>query len=60
MLNVDTVEELGRALQRGVYVVASDDVLADYGLTDTEHFDPQDIVDGADGRDDTWRAEGGS
>ena len=60
MLNVDTVEELGRALQRGVYVVASGDVLAEQGLTDTEHLDTQDIVDGADGRDDTWRAEGGS
>ena len=60
MLNVDTVEELGRALQRGVYVVASGDVLAEQGLTDTEHFDTQDIVDGDDGRDDTWRAEGGS
>jgi hypothetical protein len=54
VLNVDTVEELGRALQRGVYVVASGDVLAEQGLTDTEHFDTQDIVDGAD-----WRAEGG-
>ena len=43
-----------------VYVVASGDVLAEQGLTDTEHSTRRDIVDGADGRDDTWRAEGGS
>ena len=59
-LAVDTAEELGRALLSGVYVVASHDVLAEYGLTDTENSDTQDIVDGADWRDDTWRAEGGS
>ena len=59
-LHVDTAEELGRALLSGLYVVASDDVRAAYGLTDTENSDTQDIVDGADWRDDTWRAEGGS
>ena len=59
-LAVDTAEELGRALLSGVSVVASHDVLAEYGLTDTENSDTQDIVDGADWRDDTWRAEGGS
>ena len=34
-LAVDTAEELGRALLTGRYVVASDAVRAEYGLTDT-------------------------
>ena len=58
-LTVDTAEELGRALLTGVYVLASDDVRAAYGLTDTDNTDSQDIVDGSDWRDETWRAEGG-
>ena len=58
-LAVDTAEELGRALLTGRYVVASDAVRAEYGLTDTENSDTQDIVDGSDWRDDAWRAEGG-
>ena len=49
-LAVDTAEELGRALLTGRYVVASDAVRAEYGLTDTENSDPQDIVDGSDTR----------
>ena len=59
VLHVDTAEELGRALVSGLYVVAPDDVRAAYGLTDTDNSDTQDIVDGADWRDDAWRAEGG-
>ena len=51
-LAVDTAEELGRALLTGRYVVASDAVLAEYGLTDTENSDTQDIVDGSD-----WRSQ---
>ena len=58
-LEVDTAEELGRALLSGVYVLASDDVRAAYGLTETTNTDSQDIVDGSDWRDETWRAEGG-
>ena len=58
-LAVDTAEELGRALVTGRYVVASDAVRAEYGLTDTDNSDTQDIVDGSDWRDDAWRAEGG-
>ena len=58
-LAVDTAEELGRALLTGRYVVASDAVRAEYGLTDTDNSDTQDIVDGSDWRDDAWRAEGG-
>ena len=54
-LHVDTAEELGRSLLSGLYVVASDEVRAAYGLTDTENSDTQDIVDGSD-----WRAEGGN
>ena len=58
-LAVDTAEELGRALLTGRYVVASDAVRAEYGLTDTENSDTQDTVDESDWRDDAWRAEGG-
>ena len=58
-LAVDTAEELGRALLTGRYVVASDAVRAEYGLTDTENSDTEDIVDGSDWRDAAWRAEGG-
>ena len=58
-LAVDTTEELGRALLTGLYVLASDEVRAEYGLTDTENTDTHDIVDGSDWRDDAWRAEGG-
>ena len=58
-LAVDTAEELGRALLTGRYVVASEAVRAEYGLTDTENSDTQDIVDGSDWRDDAWRAAGG-
>ena len=59
-LGVDTAEELGRALLTGRYVVASDAVRAEYGLTDTDNSDTQDIVDESDWRDDAWRAEGGT
>ena len=59
-LAVDTAEELGRALLTGRYVVASDAVRAEYGLTDTANSDTQDIVDESDWRDDAWRAEGGT
>ena len=38
-LAVDTAEELGRALVTGRYVVASDAVRAEYGLTDTDNSD---------------------
>ena len=58
-LAVDTAEELGRALLTGLYVLASDAVRAEYGLTDTENSDTQDIVDGSEWRDAAWRAEGG-
>ena len=58
-LAVDTAEELGRALMTGLYVLASDEVRAAYGLTDTDNSDTQDIVDGSDWRDARWRAEGG-
>ena len=58
-LAVDTAEELGRALVTGRYVVASDAVRAEYGLTDTDNSDTEDIVDESDWRDDAWRAEGG-
>ena len=57
-LEVDTAEELGRALLTGLYVLASDAVRAAYGLTDTDNSDTQDIVDGSDWRDAAWRAEG--
>ena len=57
-LAVDTAEELGRALLTGRYVVASDAVRAEYGLTDTDNSDTQDIVDESDWRDDAWRAAG--
>ncbi len=59
-LAVDTAEELGRALLTGRYVVASDAVHAEYGLTDTDNSDTADIVDESDWRDDAWRAEGGT
>ena len=58
-LAVDTAEELGRALLTGRYVVASDAVRAEYGLTDTDNSDTEDIVDESDWRDAKWRAEGG-
>ena len=58
-LEVDTAEELGRALLTGLYVLASDEVRAEYGLTDIENSDTHDIVDRSDWRDDAWRAEGG-
>ena len=58
-LAVDTAEELGRALLTGLYVLASDAVRAEYGLTDTDNSDTEDIVDESDWRDDAWRAEGG-
>ena len=35
----------GRALLTGRYVVASDAVRAEYGLTDTDNSDTEDIVD---------------
>ena len=56
---VDTAEELTQVLIPGVYVRASCAVLAECGWTDTENSDPQDIVNAADWRDDTWIAEGG-
>ena len=56
---VDTAEELGRALLTGRYVLASDEVRAEHGLTDTDNSDTEDIVDESDWRDDAWRAEGG-
>ena len=59
-LAVDTAEELGRALLTGRYVVASDAVCAEYGLTDTDNSDTEDIVDESNWRDDAWRAEGGN
>ena len=59
-LAVDTAEELGRALVTGRYVVASDAVRAEYGLTDTDNSDTQEIVDESDWRDDAWRAKGGA
>ena len=34
-------------------------VRAEYGLTDTDNSDTQDIVDESDWRDDAWRAAGG-
>ena len=58
-LAVDTAEKVGRALLTDLYVLASDDARAEYGLTDTENADTPDIVDGSDWRDDAWRAEGG-
>ena len=58
-LAVDTAEELGRALLTGLYVLASDEVRAEYGLTDMDNTDTQDIVDGSDWRDAAWRAKGG-
>ena len=56
---VDTAEELTQLLVPGVYVRASRAVLAECGWTDTENSDPQEIVNAADWRDDTWIAEGG-
>ena len=56
---VDTAEELTRALIPGVYVRAPRDVLAACGWTESENADTQDIVDGADWRDDAWIAHGG-
>ena len=56
-LAVDTAEELGRALVTGRYVVASDAVRAEYGLTDTDNSDTQDIVDGSRARGRTPRPE---
>ena len=57
--DVDTAEELTQVLIPGVYVRASRAVLAACGMTETENADPQEIVDGADWRDDDWIAEGG-
>ena len=57
-LAVDTAEELGRALLTGLYVLASDEVRAEYGLTDTDNSDTEDIVDESDWRDAAWRTEG--
>ena len=59
-LAVDTAEELGRALLTGLYVLASDAVRAEYGLTDTDNSDTEDIAKESDWRDDAWRAEGGN
>ncbi len=59
-LAVDTAEELGRALLTGRYVLASDEVRAAYGLTDTDNSDTEDIAKESDWRDDAWRAEGGN
>ena len=58
-LAVDMAEELGRVLLTGRYVLASEAVRAEYGLTDTDNSDTPDIVDGSDWRDDAWCAEGG-
>ena len=41
----------------GAYVLAPDDVRADYGLIETENSDSQDIVDGSDWRDAAWLGE---
>ena len=58
VLEVDTTEDLDRTITSGVYVLAPDDVRADYGLTDTENSDTQDIVDGSDDwRDAAWLCE---
>ena len=54
---VDTGENLDRTLLSGVYVLAPDDVRADYGLTETENSDTQDIVDGSDWCDAAWLGE---
>ena len=51
VLEVDTAEDFDRTLTSGVYVLAPDDVCADYGLTETENSDTQNIVDGSDWRD---------
>ena len=58
-LAVDTAEELGRALVTGRYVVASDAVRAEYGRTDTDNSDTQDIVDASDWRGATTRGAWG-
>ena len=57
-LAVDTAEELGRALLTGRYVLASDEVRAEYGLTDTDNSDTQDVVDESDWRDGPARGCG--
>ena len=57
VLEVDTAEDLDRTLTSGAHVVAPDNVRTDYGLTETENSDSQDIVDGADWRDDEWLGE---
>ena len=54
VLDVDTAEDLDHTLTNGVYVLAPHDVLTEYGLTDTENSDTQDIVDGSDWRDAAW------
>ena len=58
-VDVDTAEELTQVLVPGVYVRAPAAVLAACGWTERENADTQDIVDGADWRDDAWIAEGG-
>ena len=56
---VDTAEELTQVLVPGVYVRAPAAVLAACGWIESENADTQDIVDGADWRDEQWIAEGG-
>ena len=57
-VDVDTAEEFGLVdMSFGVYVRAPRDVLAEYGLIDTENSDTQDIVDESDWRDDEWLSE---
>ena len=56
-LDVDTAEDLDRTLTSGAYVLAPDDVRAEYGLTETENSDTQDIVDESDWRDAAWLGE---
>ena len=54
---MDTAEDFDRTLTSGVCVLAPDDARADYGLTETENSDTQDIVDGSDWRDAAWLGE---
>ena len=57
VLEVDTAEDLNLTLTSGVYILAPDDVRADYGLTETANSDTQDIVDESDWRDAAWLGE---
>ena len=57
-VEVETAEELTQVLIPGVYVRAPLEVLAACGWTDTENSDLQEIVAGADWRDDAWIAQG--